>query len=1309
MEGKKRRIRIHRGLTFATAIVLTVVLAIFLFQRSNLLSYQLSDYINTHYFKDTPFEFSCGSVRSDLVSHASVSDPAIRYRGEDREETIFAADAIRVNYDVVELLKLRMIVSNLVLEKVRIRVWHDSEGKPVLPIPRESESIAGETVSPYVEIRRFAIEDLQVSVEKGGSTHVFKEVDLGGSARYAKGETQIGIDQGRAYIPGKDRDVSSIRASLVLGGGRVRASDAAVRLEESLVMLSGEYANGRFYRVRGVFNPLDLDEVYDLGWIPEAHGQIGGSVLVSGVRDSLAVQGSLTGSALGLVFSGLTLEGVVTPESVRLSSLEGQLHGARVRGAAVYDRTTGGYSFDGRCEGLDLTEGFIRDGGAPPTNLNGNVSLVYDAVARAYDVKADLDSSVVDGFEGDRIEFTGRWSERRGLDIRSFVVRRPGFTLAGFGTIDQDSEIDIVLSAGGDSLDYATDYLRFPRLGGSADLTAKLVGPIDAFQVNANGTWRNLTYLTARIDSGEVHADARDVPSLSARGTVNVVGKRLFYAGLEFSRPHVLFDVDEKTVTVKDLSFSKGDTLVTADFDAAAGGSPTPILIRHIAVQTPEMTWRNTRPVNVLADANVTEFDSLVLAANGYELGASGRFSTVTEETNLALWGRNIDVGLVPGAATSPLPIAGRGRFDALVRGNLQDPRVRLALEVGNGAIGGVPFTSLTLHGEFDGSAYHLDRLDVRAGGDSLVASGSWACGLSPVALARAGLSGDEPWNAALSVEARAGGFPVTPFVRRLYKNPRWGGTLRGRAVLGGSLGDPRLELSGVVSTTADSGFALPDIRADVNYEDGTLFARSLELDDGRNRLSVRGKLPLGLDLRNGRGFQFRRDAPVDFEGDFSIGDLSVVAAYVPAVAAATGELSGRVSAVGEAFSPRFGGEIRLRNAAFRLAGSDEVFRDLYANVSLRDNVAALESLRARKEKNGVVEARGSAVLDGFGVTEYTVDVTATDLPLAIVPGFRSVQSGKIRVGSQRSGTGRPVPVLSGKLEVKEAVITRTLAAQEGPPSPITLPSETPAWYCDVELTAPKNVWVRNPEVSLEMGGDLILKHDQKGLYLRGDLNVLRGSYTIYNNRFRITSGRFDFATATTLRPGIYLDAFTPYRRAGNTEQKIFLALSWPPDEEKPDITLTYSEPGYSEADIWAMLGGQVVTGGAAFTEGSSWNASGTAASLASNYLERILNAQMSDMTISVESTPVGESGRAGDAENEMSIAVGRYLSEDLYFNYRQGLRVSSAREIDIEYRLSNMLLLRSEIIQYSQKGLEGKSRQATEEINFDLKFRWEY
>jgi hypothetical protein len=75
-----------------------------------------------------------------------------------------------------------------------------------------------------------------------------------------------------------------------------------------------------------------------------------------------------------------------------------------------------------------------------------------------------------------------------------------------------------------------------------------------------------------------------------------------------------------------------------------------------------------------------------------------------------------------------------------------------------------------------------------------------------------------------------------------------------------------------------------------------------------------------------------------------------------------------------------------------------------------------------------------------------------------------------------------------------------------------------------------------------------------------------------------------------------------------------------------------------------------------------------------------------------------------------LTIAVGRYMSEDLYLKYQQGLSVTSAREVDIEYRISNLFLLRSQIIKHqAPRGISGSSRRTTDEINFDLKFRIEY
>jgi hypothetical protein len=107
--------------------------------------------------------------------------------------------------------------------------------------------------------------------------------------------------------------------------------------------------------------------------------------------------------------------------------------------------------------------------------------------------------------------------------------------------------------------------------------------------------------------------------------------------------------------------------------------------------------------------------------------------------------------------------------------------------------------------------------------------------------------------------------------------------------------------------------------------------------------------------------------------------------------------------------------------------------------------------------------------------------------------------------------------------------------------------------------------------------------------------------------------------------------------------------------------------------------------------------------------LERMLNAQMTDVTIDVESRAPGGRTTAANGEREMSIAIGKYLSEDLYLRYRQGFSLQSDQEVDIEYRISNMVIIRSEIIRHSSKLFLGQRRQVTDEINLDIKLRFEY
>jgi hypothetical protein len=275
---------------------------------------------------------------------------------------------------------------------------------------------------------------------------------------------------------------------------------------------------------------------------------------------------------------------------------------------------------------------------------------------------------------------------------------------------------------------------------------------------------------------------------------------------------------------------------------------------------------------------------------------------------------------------------------------------------------------------------------------------------------------------------------------------------------------------------------------------------------------------------------------------------------------------------------------------------------------------------------------------------------------------------------------------------VKEATLTHVL--DSGPSThraSITLPTSEPAWICSIDIDAPKNVWIRDPDLRMELGGQLILKRDETGMYLRGDLNVLRGQYTVYGNKFNIIDGTLNFSTAL-LRPEIQINAYTPHRSQGGFERRIYLSLSWPHDKKEPTVTLSYDEPGYYESDIWRMLGGSDIAGG-----------------IATNTLERVLNEQMSDVSIEIGTQDTRRASQQGTPEQEMMIGVGKYLWQDVYLRYRQGLTLTTSREVEVEYRLSNMFLIRSELIRHARRSYVGLDRQTLDEFNLDVRLRWEF
>jgi autotransporter translocation and assembly factor TamB len=371
------------------------------------------------------------------------------------------------------------------------------------------------------------------------------------------------------------------------------------------------------------------------------------------------------------------------------------------------------------------------------------------------------------------------------------------------------------------------------------------------------------------------------------------------------------------------------------------------------------------------------------------------------------------------------------------------------------------------------------------------------------------------------------------------------------------------------------------------------------------------------------------------------------------------------------------------------LADLDETYTDIGASLELHDNVIELPSIRGKSRGEQAFTGAGSVEFDGFRPSDYRLDISFSDFWVTRQPDFEAQFSGALAVTTYQEDDRR-IPNITGRLSVKQADIVYTFESGGRRPT-VTMPTASPGWLCSIDVDAHKNLWVRNPDMYVELGGQLIVKRDNDGLYLRGDLSALRGSYNVYNNKFQVVEGTIDFSAAEGIRPEVYINAYTPHRVADGQESRIYLTLRWPRDKIEPEIELSSDEPGYYQSDLWRMLGGTDIAGG-----------------LAANTLEKLLNQQMSGMTVYVDRQATGRL-RGGSPEQQMMIGVGKYLFEDLYLTYRQGITYTADQVVEAEYRLRNMIYIRSGIIRHSNPRYAGSILRNTDEYNLDVKFRWEY
>ena len=823
-------------------------------------------------------------------------------------------------------------------------------------------------------------------------------------------------------------------------------------------------------------------------------------------------------------------------------------------------------------------------------------------------------------------------------------------------------------------------------------MSGVIEGSFDFWNWRSNGTIQNFTYRNVFVDSGEVKLAVECGENY--RVLFDLAGDSCMIDKAAFSGIDLSLEYFDGKTNIKRLHLEREGFDCEARGEVVSNDDLTEIRVGDVTVDALEERWVSSGEFRVLVTDSLLTFDDLQLHSRLGALFLNCKMDCASRRLYGALAFNRLSLDLLNHAGLLETPLGGRAEGVLACDGIVSDPGLRLDIDMETGNIDTMRVDDLHLRARYSDRIIQVDSLAVSSPNGRFGLKGV----LRDVEAGELYRGRTEALQKAMvDVEISCQDLNLKPFLGAIAGLPLTDGSLTGTVTLSGSLAHPSAAIEGMIEDLETEYIVIPSIslRAVLDRDlidlDGTVYLSTDQ--DG----SFKGSIP----LKRGTWFYLiDSEAPLGLELQLSKGRLESFPELTEYIAEANGEFSADFWIKGTVSNPDITGQLVLRDAGFRLSGMNERFYEVNAEILLDETLMTVSRLEGKEGKEGKFECEGSITLEGWKPKRYDLKIDTEKFLVASIRDAIALLSGRIEIGTEIQD-GHSIPMVTGRLTVNNAEIYYDLDDFMDGGGGATM--SAPTWLAEIEIAVPGNTWIKTDEARVELEGDIMLHHDNRGTYFRGDLRLVRGWYNIYNNKFRIKSGALEFVRAGSFRPIIDIEAETRDPE-GRT---IHLKLEWHQDDIEPRLALSHEDPGYSETDIWKMFGGGVVD--SQNGQGTSWDAQYTAQNLAANYIENMLNSQMGGMTIELESRSLSSSSQDSPVESQTMVAIGKYISEGLYVKYKQGLSITSAMEIEVEYRISNLFLLRSQIIRYSEKVFEGKSQGSTDEINLDIKMRWEF
>jgi hypothetical protein len=1167
------------------------------------------------------------------------------------------------------------------------------------------------------EVGRLAVKSGVWRIDTAGEELLMEDVSLQGSFRSDKGGVSLSGFSLNAFVASFGRRVERLSGNLGFKHGIVDAESLEVLTAESELRVCGTFDTN----LKGAIElsvsleRLSLPEaraVDLLAFLPE-EGVIGGEVRLNGENGGpLRVESSLRGT-YG-VHAIESLEAVsMSAEGRWQNSFTVKSDGAMAEG--TFDVGPGARQ-ECSVDFMNLDPGSWSDVLGPVNVPQGSLSGRFTfsgkgltSVEREGDAELTLYGGKYAGVSFVDGSAAGRFTGDGGLVLSDVEVTGAGYSLKGEGSMGSKGELDVSFDVWMKNLSDVAALEHVFDFEGNVNLRGRLSGRGDTLRiVDLVEVEGHIDGTSPSIGSGKVSGNVfgQLTPSLALEvGAGLGVGGPLELGGLTMDLAHVQGGLEiGGTIAKVDvpaeygrvgvtlwgdiLAFVTKDTLIALGATAAFCDEGVYVTMDHFGLdvdaRTSELTWKNETPVQIGWRERVLHVEGLKLSSGESRIELTGDFEPAKKRVRGKLDVSSLDVGSIFG---SVLPVAGSVDGRVIFERLDSVPDVTAAIEWSGAGFQEKRVDRVVLSATASGQELSIDKLEIEKAGGELRVSGEVFLPFDVGVFVDSLVSlGSVPSGVRADLKVSANDLKLGEFSTWHPSLASVGGNIDAEARITGLLEDPRVNLSLDARDLRLQEYRLAQLSAEAIVTEGICAVSSVELVEHDARGEIKGFFPLALDIGGGR-LSFP-DAPLRLSVKLSESDFSVAALFIKQLASCSGITRGEAQFGGTLKNFTLRGGFELKDATLRLAGREEVLEDVDAQVTLSEKAIELVRCTGRLG-NGKIEGTGRVYLSGDEKGHYDFKIKGKKVTMGDPEDVAVMGDCELRISSMEIKERGTYAQITGRVDVRQGIIAREFQASTGP-------QPEQRWLCNIEIEIPNNLWLKNTNAEIELAGSLTARKDISGLVLLGSLRILRGKYYVFGNEFRISSGTLEFKNVDAIDPEMNIEAET--RASG---RRVFLALTGKLSE--PNIRLSSEDANLSQTEIVRLLtvGRYVRTEHGEGAEGGIMPS--VTGSVGNYFLKQVERTLARDLRW-VDSIEFGSGEEGSGSFSELRLGLGKYITPELYLRYSQGLTKTSERDVAVEYRLSELLFLRGEVVRRDR--LRGAER---DEYNLDLKLKYEY